>query len=180
VMIGGEHSFGAGAYGGTPVEAALPVDMDVQKKKHMPTGAVAIVLHSCEFPDGNKWAAETAAAVIDVLGAQDKVGILLYGAGGEQWVVPMQEARDKDRLKQLVYAASPGDMPTFDPIMRMALNGLQHTDAQVKHVIVLSDGDPSPPLPAVMKAIRAAKITVSTVAVFPHGAGTQTLEEMAR
>src|SRR6266851_4856034 len=180
VMVGGEHSFGAGAYGGTPVEAALPVDMDVQKKKHMPTGAVAMVLHSCEFPDGNRWAADTAAAVIDVLGAQDKVGVLLYGMGGEQWAIPMQPARDKERLKQLVYAASPGDMPTFDPIMRMALNGLQHTDAQVKHVIVLSDGDPSPPAPEVMKAIRAAKITVSTVAVFPHGAGTQTLEEMAR
>jgi uncharacterized membrane protein/Mg-chelatase subunit ChlD len=180
VMIGGEHSFGAGAYGGTPIEAALPVDMDVQKKKHMPTGAVAMVLHSCEFPDGNRWAADTAAAVIDVLGAQDKVGVLLYGMGGEQWAIPMQPARDKNRLKQMVYAASPGDMPTFDPIMRLALNGLQHTDAQVKHVIVLSDGDPSPPAPDVMKAIKSAKITVSTVAVFPHGAGTQTLEDMAR
>ncbi len=180
VMVGGEHSFGAGAYGGTPVEAALPVDMDVQKKKHMPTGAVAMVLHSCEFPDGNKWAAETAAAVIDVLGAQDKVGMLLYGTNGEQWALPMQPAADKERLKQAVYTASPGDMPTFDPIMRMALAGLKQTDAQVKHVIVLSDGDPSPPAPEVMTALKAAKITASTVAVFPHGPGTQTLQEMAR
>jgi uncharacterized membrane protein/Mg-chelatase subunit ChlD len=180
VMVGGEHSFGAGAYGGTPVEAALPVDMDVQKKKHMPTGAVAMVLHSCEFPDGNKWAAETAATVIDVLGAQDKVGLLLFDVGGERWAIPMQPAADKERLKQIVFSVSPGDMPTFDPIMRMALDGLKHTDAQVKHVIVLSDGDPSPPAPEVMKAIRAAKITVSSIAVFPHGNGTTTLEEMAR
>src|SRR5438552_10133141 len=100
VMIGGEHSFGAGAYGGTPIEAALPVDMDVQKKKHMPTGAVAMVLHSCEFQDGNRWAAETAAAVIDVLGAQDKVGLLLYDMGGERWGIPMQPAPNKEALKQ--------------------------------------------------------------------------------
>src|SRR2546421_6053613 len=99
---------------------------------------------------------------------------------GGQGATPMRPAREKGRLKQIVYAASPGDMPTSDPIIRMALNGLQHPDAQVKHVIVLSDGDPSPPAPEVMKAIRAAKITVSTVAVFPHGMGTQTLEEMAR
>jgi uncharacterized membrane protein/Mg-chelatase subunit ChlD len=180
VMVGGEHSFGAGAYGGTPIEAALPLDMDVQKKKNMPTGAVAMVMHSCEFPDGNKWAAETAAAVIDVLGAQDKVGMLIYGNTGEQWAFPMQLASNKDRLKQMVYTVAPGDMPTFDPIVRMALDGLKRTEAQVKHVIVLSDGDPSPPAPQVYQALRAAKITISTVAVFPHGNSTATLEEMAK
>jgi uncharacterized membrane protein len=179
VMVGGEHSFGAGAYGGTPIEAALPVDMDVQKKKQMPTGAVAMVMHSCEFPDGNKWAAETAAAVIDVLGAQDKVGMLLYDVGGERWGFPMQPASNKERLKQMVYSVSPGDMPTFDPIVRMALDGLKRTEAQVKHVVILSDGDPSPPAPEVYRALRAAKITVSTIAVFPHGNSTATMEEMA-
>src|SRR5262249_57439678 len=92
----------------------------------------------------------------------------------------MQRAADKERLNQTVFSVSRGDMPTCDPIMRMALDGLKRTDAQVKHVIVLSDGDPSPPAPEVMKAIRAAKITVSSVAVFPHGNGTTTLEEMAR
>src|SRR5690606_34931051 len=47
VMIGGENSFGPGAYRGTPIEEALPVDMEVKKHKVMPVGAVALVLHTC-------------------------------------------------------------------------------------------------------------------------------------
>ncbi|MES4792608.1 MAG: hypothetical protein C4321_06115 [Chloroflexota bacterium] len=133
VMIGGENSFGAGAYGGTPIEAALPVDMDVQKKKNIPTGAVAMIMHTCEFLDGNQWAAETAAAVIDVMGAKDKVGELIWGGMGDQWVIPMQEVGDpnnKERLKGIVYQAEPSDMPSFQPSMQLALQGLRQTDAQ--------------------------------------------------
>ncbi|MCC2670508.1 MAG: putative rane protein, partial [Armatimonadetes bacterium] len=97
VMIGGENSFGPGAYRGTPIEEALPVDMEVKKHKVMPVGAVAMVLHTCEFPDGNRWARETAAAVVDVLGARDKVGVLLFDTG-ERWGIPMQPAANKERI----------------------------------------------------------------------------------
>ncbi len=43
---------------------------------------------------------------------------------------------------------TPGDMPDFDPTMKMAIkafNGLK--DAAVKHMVIISDGDPSPPSP---------------------------------
>src|SRR4029450_10627082 len=73
VMIGGERSFGPGAYRGTPIEEVLPVDMEVKKQKVMPTGAVAMVLHTCEFENGNRLARETAAQVVDALGERDKV-----------------------------------------------------------------------------------------------------------
>src|SRR5207248_10843117 len=61
VMIGGERSFGPGAYRGTPVEAVLPVDMEVRKETILPSGAIALILHTSEFPDGNRIARETAA-----------------------------------------------------------------------------------------------------------------------
>jgi uncharacterized membrane protein len=179
VMIGGEYSFGAGGYGGTPIEAALPVDMDVQKKKSMPSGAVAMVMHSCEFPDGNRWAAETAAAVIDVLGARDYVGVLLYDTG-ERWGIPLQRAGNKEALKQQVFQLQPGDMPSFDAIVRLAYDGLRGVNAQVKHIVILSDGDPSPPTDALMKACVKAKITISTIAVFPHDTLAPTLAYMAK
>ena len=99
VMIGGEQQLWPGAYRGTPIEEVLPVDMEVRKRKVMPTGAVAMVLHTCEFPDGNQIARETAAPVVDALGEHDKVGILLYD-GQNRWGLPLQEARDKDRIKE--------------------------------------------------------------------------------
>ncbi len=182
VMIGGEYSFGPGAYRGTPIEEALPVDMEVRKQKIMPIGAVAMVLHTCEFPDGNRWAAETAAAVVDVLGERDKVGVLLYGMGGEEWGIRMQPASNKPLLKSQIYNLSPGDAPAFHPLMQMGYTGLttDARDAAVKHMIIISDGDPTPPTQQLMNQIAASKITVSTVAVFPHGGGTGTLETVAR
>jgi len=180
VMIGGDQSFGPGAYRGTPIEDALPVRMEVQKQKVMPVGAVAMVLHTMEFGDGNRWARETAAAVIDVVGEEDFVGVLDYEVG-EQWGIPMQRARNKSQLKSALYRLNPGDMPDFHQIVKMALDGLQRDakPAAVKHIIIISDGDPTPPSQALMKQIVDAKITISTVTVFPHGTGTETMEMMA-
>lgn len=181
VMIGGENSFGPGAYRGTPIEEALPVDMEVKKQKVMPVGAVAMVLHTCEFPDGNRWARETAAAVIDILGERDKVGVVLFDTGN-RWGIPMQAATNKERIKSELYNLEPGDMPDFHGIMGIAHTGLM-TDAKeaaVKHIIVISDGDPSPPSAELMAKLRADKITVSTVSVFPHGGGSGTLQSMAQ
>ncbi len=182
VMIGGENSYGPGAYRGTPIEEALPVEMEVKKSKVMPVGAVAMVLHTCEFPDGNRWARETAAAVVDVLGERDKVGVLLYGMGGEEWGIPMQLAANKEPLKAQLYNLDPGDMPDYHAIMQKAYEGLVNDakEAAVKHIIVISDGDASPPSAELMARLRKAKVTVSTVAVFPHGGGTGTLEAMAQ
>ncbi len=182
VMIGGPNSFGPGAYRGTPIEEALPVDMEVRKSKVMPVGAVAMVLHTCEFPDGNRWARETAAAVVDVLGERDKVGVLQYGMGGEEWGIPMQLAANKEGIKAKLYNLDPGDMPDYHRMLELAYAGLT-TDAKeaaVRHIIVISDGDASAPSGELMGRLRKAKITVTTVAVFPHGGGTGTLQDMAR
>ena len=80
LMVGGKNSFGPGGYHRTPVEEALPVDMDIQQKKVLPKGALVIVLHTCEFPEGNVWAKRIAKEAIRVLGAQDEAGLLIYRA----------------------------------------------------------------------------------------------------
>ncbi|MBM3459947.1 MAG: VWA domain-containing protein, partial [Armatimonadetes bacterium] len=156
--------------------------MEVRKQKVMPIGAVAMILHTCEFPDGNRWAAETAASVVNVLGDRDKVGVLLYDMGGENWGIKMQPASNKARLKSEIYNLDPGDAPDFGALMKMAHQGLtvDARDASVKHMIMISDGDPQPPSAQLMAQIRQAKITVSTVAVFPHSGGTGTLQDIAR
>ena len=34
----------------------LPVEMELSSKKVLPRGALAIVCHATEFPNGNQWA----------------------------------------------------------------------------------------------------------------------------
>lgn len=169
LMVGGKNSFGPGGYHRTPVEEALPVDMDIQQKKVMPKGALVIVLHTCEFPEGNVWAKRIAKEAIRVLGAQDEAGVLIFGPRGDQWVFPLTPASEYDRLVTLINQCQPSDMPSFQSIMQMGLTGLKASDAAAKHMIIISDGDPSPPTPNLVNEFLAAKISVSTVVINPHG-----------
>jgi len=168
VMIGGEHGFGAGGYLGTPIEKALPVDMDVTHKKVLPRGALVLILHTCEIPNGNAWARDIALAALDVLSRKDMMGVLTYGMGGEQWLFELQEVGDKAALSQLIWGAMPGDMPGFDPTLRMAYEGLQKVSAGIKHIVIISDGDPRQPSQSLATEIAKSKITISTVVIAPH------------
>ncbi len=167
VMLGGESSFGAGGYEGTPLEEALPVTMDIKQKKINPKGALVLILHTCEFPDGNYWAKQISKKAIETVNPQDEVGVLLYG-NREEWLFDLRSAENKKALYAKIDQASPGDMPSFAPAMQLAHDAFEKTDAMVKHMIIISDGDPSPPDPKLIKDMAAAGITISTVAISPH------------
>ena len=179
IMLGSPQTFGPGGYHRSVVEDALPVTMDVTQKKILPKGALALVLHTCEFAEGNTWAKRVAKEAIRVLGGEDEVGLLDYEfAKGDQWVFPLTPAKQfETKLIPLINAAVPEDMPAFHNIMAMAFTGLKKSDAAMKHCIIISDGDPAPPQPALLDQFLAEKITVSTVAINPHGGQTVDLME---
>jgi hypothetical protein len=62
--------------------------------------------------------------------------------------------------------------------MRQAYEGLKKSNANLKHIIVFSDGDPGAPSAALMQSIVGDKITVSTVLIAGH-AGPDTMIWMA-
>lgn len=169
LMVGGANSFGPGGYHRTVVEESLPVTMDISQKKVLPKGALAIILHTCEFPEGNTWAKRITKQAIKVLGAQDEVGVLAYTQNGEEWVFELTPAGDYEKLVPKINAAEPGDMGSFANTMRMGLTGLKKSDAATKHMIIISDGDPAPPPPLLLKDFVDSQVSVSTVAIFPHG-----------
>jgi uncharacterized membrane protein len=177
LMIGGERSYGPGGYRGTPVEELLPVTMEQPQRRVIPNGALALILHTCEFPDGNYWAKQIALAALNVLGPRDLMGVLDYGAMGEEWIFPMTLAADKAKLTRLILAAEPGDMPSFDTTMEMAHKGLQGVQAASKHLVIISDSDPSGPSVGLVDAMVKDRITISTVAIYPHS-GTD-IDKMA-
>ena len=169
LMIGGENSFGPGGYHRTPIEEILPVTMDITNKKIIPKGALAIILHTCEFPEGNTWAKRISKQAIRVLGTQDLVGLIAYEVSGEDWIFKMTPAGDYDSLVPMINAAQIGDMPAFGPAMQIGYDGLMATDAATRHMIIISDGDPSPPSPVLLQNFVSNAISISTIAVFPHG-----------
>ncbi|HUQ68043.1 MAG TPA: VWA domain-containing protein, partial [Planctomycetaceae bacterium] len=169
LMVGGNNSFGPGGWHRTVVEEILPVSMDINNKKVLPKGALAIILHTCEFPEGNTWAKRITKQAIKVLSAQDEAGVLAYTAKGEDWIFPLTPISDYEKIVPLIDGASVGDMPSFQTTMQLGLTGLLKSDAATKHMIIISDGDPSPSPPTLLQQFVDNQISVSTVAVFPHG-----------
>ncbi len=168
VMIGGERSYGPGGYRGSPIEELLPVTMEQPQRRVLPNGALCLILHTCEIPEGNFWAKEIGLAAMNVLNPRDYMGVLIYGMSGEEWLFPMQLVQDRAKLSNLIRNAAPGDMPSFDLTLEKAHAGLKPVNAASKHIIVISDADPSGPTKALVDAIVKDRITISTVAIAPH------------
>jgi uncharacterized membrane protein len=182
VMIGGQDSFGAGGWINTDLEKAMPVDFQVKSKEIKAVGALVMVMHASEMPDGNYWQKKIAEKAIDTLGPMDYCGVVEWGgaSGTDRWLWLKPNGIDRvyenrTLMKSRVNRMVPGDMPNFEPSMQLALSGFAKlTNASVKHMIIISDGDPVPPAQATLDKFKAAKIQISTVAVGTHGPPTQT------
>jgi len=180
VMVGGPESFGAGGWIGSPLADALPIRLDPPQKRQMPRGALALIVHSVEIPQGVFYGKEISNAAVDALSRLDLVGIIEYqGLGGTDWVYPMSPVGDRVAVKQAIQNLTFGDMPSFDPSLQLALSGLSNAAAGQKHCIVISDGDPSMSR-SLLRDFKSAGITISAVGVNPHSpSDTNTLRTMA-
>lgn len=177
VCVGGEHTYAAGGYRATPLEATLPVNMELDSKKVVPYGAVVLVMHGMEFGNGNAVARDCAIGVLDALGPQDELGVTLWD-GSTRWLVPLAKVGDKSAMRKTIAGMNQGDLGDFQPIMEKAHEALKKSRASLKHIIVFSDGDPAAPSQKLMQDIVADRITVSTVLISGH-AGPQTMEWIA-
>jgi len=167
VCIGGDETYAAGGYRGTPLEAMLPVEMELNSKKVLPNGALAIVCHATEFPGGNAWARDIAFAALEALGPQDEMGIVLWD-GNNHWLFPLSKVGTKTAMGREISGMNPGDMPGFQGPMEAAYEALSKSTASLKHLIVFSDGDPGAPTKSLVQDIVTHKITISTVMIGGH------------
>jgi uncharacterized membrane protein len=178
VMLGGPDSFGAGGWTGTELEKAMPVDFQIKNAEVAPRGALVMLMHASEIAQGNTLQKLIAKEAIKALSAQDYCGVMQWN-GVERWIyksAPVDMGQYRSGLLAAVDRMVPGDMPDFEPGMLLAEQGfaglMSLPVAQrpaVKHMIVISDGDPGPPTAATIGRLRAMGVTISTVAVDAHG-----------
>ena len=171
VCIGGEKTYGPGGYAGTELEEILPLSSEIRNKRVLPSGALIVILHTCEFAGGNEAARTITKAAINALSSQDEIGVIEWGGGGDQWVIPLQRVGNKSRHYAAVDRAQPWDMPSFASAMQLAEHALSQSTAAAKHMIIISDGDATPPGPKLSSKLHEQRITISTVCVDPHSIG---------
>jgi len=170
IMLGGRDSFGAGGWMNTPVEKALPVDMQIKSLKVQGLGAMVLIMHASEIPEGNYWQKVVAKAAVNALSTFDYAG-MLHWEGQEAWLFTLRPiGQGRNGMFRAIDRMTPGDMPDFDPSLIKAMNGLNAVrDAMTKHIVIISDGDPTPPTPGVLNQLAQSRITVTSVLTAAHG-----------
>ncbi len=173
VMVGGDKGFGAGGWNKTPVEDVLPVSCEIKQKKVLPNGALVLVMHTCEFAEGNYWTKRICKKAVERLTPEDLIGVISFNSfgGGCDWLFEekLLPAADKEAISRKIDSINPGDMPDFDSALKMAFKELKEAKAAKKHIVVISDGDPSPPSQMLLRGLSSTSIAVSTVLIGPHG-----------
>jgi len=147
-MVGGDESFGAGAYYKTPIEDALPVSMDAKKKKQLPSVTLVIVIDvsgsmSAEENGVQKvrLAAEAARAAVALLQPIDQVCVIGYDTPDAFVIpVPMTSANNKAQIYRGIdrLSAGGGGIMAFSSL-KEAYKQLKGADTQIRHIILCAD-----------------------------------------
>lgn len=175
VMLGGPQSFGVGGWYRTPVEEVLPVTMDFKRQQHFPSTGLCIVIDrsgSMSAMAGSytklDLAKKAAVESGSVLTNRDYIGVIQFDDAG-YWVTDkMQQLTSKTRFRAQVGSISIGGGTNIYAGLRPAVDELTKLPAQVKHIILLTDGMSAPgDYDRIIRDCKAAGITLTTVATGP-------------
>jgi uncharacterized membrane protein len=170
VTVGGPSSYGPGGWQGTPLEDASPVRMDIPNRKDKPKVAVVLVMETMEDPQADQVVLGAAESVIDQLSPNDEVAVT---DGRSGFLINMTQARNKAAIDKQLESATLGDPPSYMPFLQMANDALLKTDATLKHIVILGDGDASEqnpqPVQNLLQGAETKGVTTSAIAVDVHG-----------
>lgn len=160
VMIGGAQSFGAGGYLRTPLEKALPVDMDVRDKELEANLALVLAVDKsgsmdrchCDNPDlfqsytptlsGQPKvdiAKEAIMRAAGALGGQDYLGVVAFDSQ-PHWVLDLARLTDTAELEAAISSFTAEGQTNLEAGLEAAYQGLQGVQARRKHIILMTDG----------------------------------------
>lgn len=160
VVSGGENSYGVGDYANTPLEATLPVKMDIPQHKDNPAIAVVLIVESLENQSEVNISKEAAKGVVSLLTPQD---LFAVSAAFGNLDIPMQHITNKGAIDAAIDALSPNDPQSYLPDLVTAEKALLNTNAKIKHVILLGDGDATDSYSAQVQKMASEHISISVV-----------------
>lgn len=188
VMLGGHNSFAPGGWRGSVLEPLLPVDMEIPDELIVPSAAVMIVLdasgsmgHSVMGSISTKQeiANESAARAVGTLDKRDLVGVLAFDNFTRE-VVALASNGAPEATAARIRGISPGGGTVIGPALARAEERLVGVEAELKHVILLSDGQSldAEALPGIAERMGMLGIRVTTISV-GSGADTETMQTIA-
>ncbi len=175
IMIGGEKSFGAGYYGKTLVEKALPVYMDVPTDLKLSELCIIFIIDKSssmitDYSGKTKLEMAKIAAFssIEMLNPTDRIGIIAFDSQFK-WIVPIINAKERQRIADSLSRIKEGGGTILYPALESAFNVLKRIKSNRKHIIVLSDGETDKAdFKSIVQDMSRQGISVSTVCIGRH------------
>lgn len=176
VKIGGPDSFGAGGWIGSPLADALPIRLDPPQRRELPMGALALVIDSSGSMSsgvpGTGSSQQEVANEAAILGVQslsrlDQITVVSFDSSPSV-VVPLTTIADPGGIGRRIRSIRSGGGTNMYPAMSRAGEELLSSNAGVKHMIVLTDGQTvgtDAEARRIVERLRSTGVTVSTVSV---------------
>jgi uncharacterized membrane protein len=163
-MVGGDSSFGLGGYADSPLADVMPVTMKPPQHKEKRRALVVIIDKSASMGRNDKLTYAKAAAETVTRTLKDNDLIAVIGFDWQPFVViPLQSVgQSRPYFNQMIDRLSAHGQTFLIPALREAERTLGSSGAQLKHVVVLTDGDTG----------GTADMYYDLVSRMHHGAGT--------
>jgi len=165
LFAGGDAGYGLGGWYHTTIERILPVRMDNERKKEMPSVAMVLVIDRSGSMTGLplEMAKAAAKATSGVLSSDDLLEVIAFDSAPTRYV-KMQPARNRSRIGGEIARIQPGGGTEIFPALDAAYQDLTVTQARKKHVVLLTDGKASSSgIRDLVSAMVAESITVTSV-----------------
>ncbi len=175
IAIGGPTAFGMGGYFHTPLEETLPLEMQIKDERRRPRLALGYVIdHSGSMmetsgqggPTKLQLAQEAAIRSVSMLMPGDQVGVVAFDDKAS-WVVPMQTLDDPAAVQAAIARiGGGGGTDIFAGLFAMS-KVLPEAEAQVRHIILLTDGgaDPTGIPELVQRLYQEEGVTLTAIGV---------------
>ncbi len=175
VMVGGPESFGAGGWGDTPLEEALPVTMDIPPKVRLPPTSVTVVIDisgsMAEEENGRtklSLAVEGAQRIASLLRDEDELTVIPFD-NRERFVVgPLPGSRRDEAISALNQVELGGGGINIRDALTAAASYVRRSDRPVRHIITITDGDDTTQQAGALDIIRSLnreRVTLSAIAI---------------
>jgi uncharacterized membrane protein len=198
VMLGGPNSYGAGGYKRTPLEEALPVDMDVRDRDRQPDVALVVVIDqsgsmdACHCNTSNRdngvqisgvpkvdIGKEAILRAVSALTERDEFGVVSFNENAH-WIINTAPLANVGDVEGQIAGIRPDGQTNIFAGLSEAVASLEDTAATRRHIVLFTDGwSSSGAYDDLLRRMTAAGITLSTVGAGGGGAG-DFLGELAR